>query len=321
LREETSAQLKEEGWNKGESTPKLDFSDDERKKKSEMLTFAEKRDQFVQELPSLFERGVWWCSCESGQEEKIIEALKISELLPKFSSSSSVSNNQEDKTLSSFFKTRGFDLEITFKNNNTASSSSSSSSSSIPETKIIEFPTDTSFAAIARANDSIANPLHPSSTSVSLAAQIVKAEYFHREIREKGGAYGSFASFSSEDGTTTHVSYRDPQPKRSLEEVFKNSGKWLSSSTAEEGHVNENMVEQALLRVFAGLDAPRTPASFGDRLFFHSISEEMRQQRRDRYLETTLEQVRDEASKYFGCDQQNESENVSCVIVQPENKK
>jgi Zn-dependent M16 (insulinase) family peptidase len=51
--------------------------------------------------------------------------------------------------------------------------------------------------------------------------------YLHREIREKGGAYGGGAS--SNVGLWQFYSYRDPHVTKTLE-TFKNSFDWLKSN-------------------------------------------------------------------------------------------
>ena len=57
---------------------------------------------------------------------------------------------------------------------------------------------------------------HPDSAALMVLSKLLRAEYLHREIREKGGAYGGLASFSAESGMLSLLSYRDPHLVRTL---------------------------------------------------------------------------------------------------------
>ena len=51
---------------------------------------------------------------------------------------------------------------------------------------------------------------HPDSPALSVIAKMLRSMYLHREIREKGGAYGGFSLYNAEDGLFSFGSYRDP---------------------------------------------------------------------------------------------------------------
>jgi Zn-dependent M16 (insulinase) family peptidase len=51
---------------------------------------------------------------------------------------------------------------------------------------------------------------HADSPALSVIAKLLRSMYLHREIREKGGAYGGFALYNAEDGLFSFGSYRDP---------------------------------------------------------------------------------------------------------------
>lgn len=56
-----------------------------------------------------------------------------------------------------------------------------------------------------------------------MLAQLLRNEYLHREVREKGGAYGSGASVSTAAFSMT--SYRDPYVNQTLT-AFENAVRW-----------------------------------------------------------------------------------------------
>ena len=94
--------------------------------------------------------------------------------------------------------------------------------------------------------------------TVLTAAQVLSLGYLHKEVREKGGAYGGGASASALGGTFTFSSYRDPRQVETLA-AFDAAAAWA----AAEGSVTAQDVEEAQLQCFKGLDAPRAPSARG----------------------------------------------------------
>ena len=94
--------------------------------------------------------------------------------------------------------------------------------------------------------------------AVLTAAQVLSLGYLHKEVREKGGAYGGGASASAMGGTFTFSSYRDPRQVETLA-AFDAAAAWA----AAEGSVTAQDVEEAQLQCFKGLDAPRAPSARG----------------------------------------------------------
>lgn len=113
------------------------------------------------------------------------------------------------------------------------------------------------------------------SAQLSILAKILRSGLLHREIREKGGAYGGGASYSPLNGTFSFFSYRDPNPANSLR-VFDSAPGWFL------GHaLAEQELLEARLSVFSGLDAPQDISSEGLHMFYHGISDVDRQLYRD----------------------------------------
>jgi Zn-dependent M16 (insulinase) family peptidase len=125
---------------------------------------------------------------------------------------------------------------------------------------------------------------HPDGAALSLLAKLLRAGYLHREIREKGGAYGGMASYDAETGLFSCLSYRDPQLLRTLE-VFTAAAEWGAN-----GGFSAADLEEALLAVFADLDRPLAPGGCGAREFANwqqGLTLEIRQECRDRLLAVT----------------------------------
>ena len=61
----------------------------------------------------------------------------------------------------------------------------------------------------------IPNFLHPQSPDLQLLGEILANVYYHKEIREKGGAYGGGCRLG--DGVLNFYSYRDPNFEKTFE--------------------------------------------------------------------------------------------------------
>jgi Zn-dependent M16 (insulinase) family peptidase len=116
--------------------------------------------------------------------------------------------------------------------------------------------------------------------------------YLHPEIREKGGAYGGGAF--CEAGLFGMYSYRDPHIERTLD-AFRASVAW-----AEAGQFSDKDLHEALLSVMADVDAPVSPSSRGNAMFFNGITDDMRRAFRDGLLAVTREQLIDVCRRRVG---------------------
>lgn len=136
----------------------------------------------------------------------------------------------------------------------------------------------------------------PDGAALSLLAKLLRAGYLHREIREKGGAYGGMASYDAESGLFSCLSYRDPQLLRTLE-VFTSAAEWGAS-----GGFSTSDLEESLLAVFADLDRPLSPGGCGAQEFANlqqGLTLEIRQECRDRLLSVTRSDLMRVADLYL----------------------
>jgi hypothetical protein len=118
----------------------------------------------------------------------------------------------------------------------------------------------------------------------------------HREIREKGGAYGGFALYNPEDGVFCLASYRDPHILRTLS-VFNEAADRLT----ELDFSNED-VKEAILQVCSEIDKPDPPGPAARKAFYRKIialDDELRADFKGRLLSLQRGQVLEVVQTYL----------------------
>jgi presequence protease len=133
----------------------------------------------------------------------------------------------------------------------------------------------------------------PAGAPLQILSQLLTHKHLHHEIREKGGAYGGGAYSRGLDGVFGFYSYRDPNPHNTME-IMRGAGQW-----AVEKQWTDRDLEEAKLSVFQSVDAPQSVSDEGMTRFLSGVSDEMMQERRERLLDVTKEQVREIAQKYL----------------------
>jgi Zn-dependent M16 (insulinase) family peptidase len=153
-------------------------------------------------------------------------------------------------------------------------------------------PFSSSFAAMAlNPHSAHSNATPQERASLVLLARLLRTKFLHREIREKGGAYGASASYNSLSGLFVMSSYRDPEPKRSLD-FFQDSCNRLFLRQQPQGPVvTEQDLLEAKLATLSALDAPVDLAARGLAAFQLGIKDEERQAYRDALLQTGLKEI------------------------------
>jgi len=137
---------------------------------------------------------------------------------------------------------------------------------------------------------------HPDAAPLLVLAKLLRAGYLHREIREKGGAYGGMASYNPEAGIFSLLSYRDPQLTRTLN-VYDDAASWAAA-----GKFGSDEITEAILAVFSDLDRPLSPGARGHREFANTrqgLTREMRQTLREGVLATGRETLQRVAAEYL----------------------
>lgn len=112
---------------------------------------------------------------------------------------------------------------------------------------------------------------HKDGAALQILSQLLTYKYLHREIREKGGAYGGGAFHRDTDGIFGFYSYRDPNVLNTLR-VVEEAGNFALNNAWTERDLDE-----AKLSVFQAVDAPQSVSDEGMANFLSGITDEMRQ--------------------------------------------
>jgi len=138
--------------------------------------------------------------------------------------------------------------------------------------------------------------IDPDAPVIAVISKLLKSLYLHREIREKGGAYGAFATADMEDGLFHLISYRDPHIRQTLK-TFASVSDYLCN-----GDYSENDINEAILQLCSDIDRPDTPAAKARKAFWRKLTgltDQHRKTFKEKVLSVTRSQVVNVAQKYF----------------------
>jgi Zn-dependent M16 (insulinase) family peptidase len=137
---------------------------------------------------------------------------------------------------------------------------------------------------------------HPLAPALAVISKLLRSMYLHREIREKGGAYGGFALYGMEDGLFSLGSYRDPHIQRTLD-VYTGALDFIRSGT----YTSED-IKEAVLQVCSNIDKPNPPGIAAREAFFRELiglSDDARIRFKTDLLALTRKQVVEAAERFF----------------------
>jgi len=137
---------------------------------------------------------------------------------------------------------------------------------------------------------------HEDAAVLSVISKMLRSLYVHREVREKGGAYGGYAMYGTESGLLSLASYRDPHIASTLS-AFGNAALFVQS-----GDYTDEDVKEAILQVCSEIDRPDPPGPAAIKAFSRKIvalSDDMRLAFKTRLLAVTRSQVLDAGKRYF----------------------
>ncbi len=149
---------------------------------------------------------------------------------------------------------------------------------------------------------------HEDAPGLAVISKLLRSNYLHREIREKGGAYGGFSMYNSEDGTFSFGSYRDPHVYRTIN-VFEDAGNFLNA-----GNYSETDITESILQLASVIDKPDTPAAASKKSFYReilSLSDEMRMRYKQGLLSIGMADIQKLSAKYFS----DNSANLSVSVI------
>ncbi len=137
---------------------------------------------------------------------------------------------------------------------------------------------------------------HPDAAALCVLGDYLRSRYIHREIREKGGAYGGFAVGFQEKGTFALISYRDPHIKRTFD-IFQAASTWLLENPIDDEGLNE-----AILTSCSNVDPLLSADTKGRSQFFgdaNGYTIEHKMEFKKRLLETTAADLQRVAQQYL----------------------
>ncbi|XP_055343620.1 presequence protease, mitochondrial-like [Paramacrobiotus metropolitanus] len=134
--------------------------------------------------------------------------------------------------------------------------------------------------------------VHADYAALRVLGRLLSAKFLHKEIREKGGAYGGGARLA-QDGLFNFYSYRDPKSLETFE-AFERSVEW-----AMNGSFGTQDVDEAKLSVFQEVDKPVSPGDEGRRQFIYAVDDDLYQRHREQLLAVTKEQLVEVTGKYL----------------------
>ncbi|AOY59864.1 insulinase family protein [Desulfococcus multivorans] len=156
--------------------------------------------------------------------------------------------------------------------------------------------TGTAVSFVARSFETAAME-HPDAPALAVIGKMLRSLYLHREIREKGGAYGGFSIYNPEDGLFCLGSYRDPHVVNTLK-VYDQAGPFIRS-----GKFTDEDVKEAVLQVCSEIDKPDPPGPAARKAFFRrliGLDDDIRLGFKTRLLALDRQQIQAAAETWFG---------------------
>ncbi|KAL6945549.1 hypothetical protein ACO0OE_002519 [Hanseniaspora uvarum] len=149
------------------------------------------------------------------------------------------------------------------------------------------------------------------SAALQILASLLTTKVLHPEVRERNGAYGGGATYSSISGLFNFYSYRDPNPLKTLKFVEDFCSKDNLSID-----ISEEDMKGAKLSIFQGIDAPVSPMNEGISEFEYNLEKTVKEERRNALLNCTVDDVTAVFKKYLHGQKDQFQE---CIVGNKEN--
>lgn len=169
----------------------------------------------------------------------------------------------------------------------------SSATVGLGKNTLINLPYQVGYSSLAKLGSAYATK---DGASLQVLSQILTFKHLHSVIREANGAYGGGLNFDGLGGTLNYYSYRDPNPIKSIES-FKQTPEVALENLANVWDSKD--LQEAKLAIFQSVDAPSHIASQGSSTFLDGVTDELRQERRERFLDVSISDLKDVAEKYL----------------------
>ena len=137
---------------------------------------------------------------------------------------------------------------------------------------------------------------HPDAPVLLVLANYLRDTFLHRELREKGGAYGAYAQAGIGGGSFYLGSYRDPNIIRTFD-IYDQAALWVT-----DGEIDPEAVKEAILGACGDVDPLESPDIKGRREATNKLTGFTRQERekfKQRLLNVTAADLRRVAKTYL----------------------
>jgi Zn-dependent M16 (insulinase) family peptidase len=137
---------------------------------------------------------------------------------------------------------------------------------------------------------------HPDAPILLVLANYLRDTFLHRELREKGGAYGAYAQANTGGGTFYLASYRDPNITRTYE-TFDRAVKWVT-----DGEIEAEALKEAILGACGDVDPLESPDIKGRREAINKLTGFNRAERekfKQRLLQAAADDLRRVTKTYL----------------------
>jgi presequence protease len=137
---------------------------------------------------------------------------------------------------------------------------------------------------------------HPDAPVLLVLANYLRDTFLHRELREKGGAYGAYSQANTGGGTFYLASYRDPNIIRTYL-TYDMAATWVA-----EGEIGAEQLKEAILGACGDVDPLESPDIKGRREAINKVTGFTRTERerfKKRLLKVTAGDLRRVAKTYM----------------------
>ena len=137
---------------------------------------------------------------------------------------------------------------------------------------------------------------HQDSPALLVLANYLRDTYLHRELREKGGAYGAYAQAGVASATFYFGSYRDPNIVRTYD-IFDTAVRWVT-----DGEIDAEALKEAILGACGDVDPLESPDIKGRREATNRVTgftREARELFKQRLLQVTADDLRRVTGSYL----------------------
>ena len=138
--------------------------------------------------------------------------------------------------------------------------------------------------------------VHPDAPALLVLANYVRDTFLHRELREKGGAYGGYAQAGVASGTFYFGSFRDPNITRTYD-IFDEAVLWVT-----DGEIDAENLKEAILGACGDVDPLESPDIKGRREATNratGFTREARERFKQRLLQVSAEDLRRVTRSYL----------------------